>query len=166
MGQLAEAGNTTTLAHYLHLLDTSGMLNGIEKFSPGMVRQRSSSPKFQVHNTALITAQQHRSFSKLRSQPERWGRWIESAIGAHLLNRSLEGGFQLYYWRHRNDEVDFVIESQDRIIAIEVKSGQSEKARGMAAFQQQHDPYKMLMVGTKGIPWQEFLKIDPMELFN
>ncbi len=166
MGQLADAGNTTTLAHYLHLLDTIGMLKGIEKFSPGMVRQRSSSPKFQVHNTALISVQQHRSFSKVRSQPERWGRWIESAIGAHLLNRSLEGGFQLYYWRHRNDEVDFVIESQDRSIGIEVKSGHSEKTKGMAAFQQQHDPCKMLMVGTKGIPWQEFLKIDPMELFN
>jgi len=165
MGQLADAGNTTTLAHYLHLLDTSGMLRGIEKFSPGILRQRSSSPKFQVHNTALIAAQQHRSFSMVRSQPELWGRWIESAIGAHLLNRSLEGGFQLFYWRHRNDEVDFVIESHGRSIGIEVKSGYADKTKGMAAFQQQFNPYKVLMIGSQGIPWQEFLKIEPMELF-
>ena len=166
MGQLADAGNTTTLAHYLHLLDTSGMLCGIEKFSPGILRQRSSSPKFQVYNTALITAQQQSSFSKIRSQSELWGRWIESAVGAHLLNKSKDGEFQLYYWRHRNDEVDFVIESQGRSIGIEVKSGFSGKTKGMAAFQQQHQPNKVLMVGSQGIPWQEFLTIDPKELFN
>lgn len=166
MGQLADAGNTTTLAHYLHLLDTSGMLCGIEKFSPGILRQRSSSPKFQVYNTALITAQQQSSFSKIRSQTELWGRWIESAVGTHLLNSSRDGEFHLYYWRHRNDEVDFVIESQGKSIGIEVKSGFSRKTKGMAAFQQQHQPYKVLMVGSQGIPWQEFLTIDPKELFN
>lgn len=166
MGQLADAGNTTTLAHYLHLLDTSGMLKGIEKFSPGIIRQRSSSPKFQVHNTALLSAQQQFGFSELRSYPEKWGRWVESAVGAHLLNGSLQRGYQLFYWRDRNNEVDFVIESHGRFIGIEVKSGQSDKTAGMAAFQKQFHPEKILMVGKQGIPWEEFLKIDPAELFN
>lgn len=165
MGQLADAGNTTTLAHYLDLLDTSGMLKGIEKFSPGVLRQRSSSPKFQVHNTAFLSAQQALSFAETKAQPEVWGRWIESAIGAHLLNWSIMEGFRLYYWRHRNDEVDFVIESHGRSIGIEVKSGHSEKTKGMAAFQQQYAPVKTLLVGETGIPWQEFLKFNPMELF-
>lgn len=166
MGQLSDAGNTITLAHYLHLLDTSGMLKGIEKYAPGILRQRSSSPKFQVHNTALISAQQPLSFSNVRSQPGQWGRWIESAIGAHLLNRSLEAGFQLFYWRHRNDEVDFVIESKGKSIGIEVKGVNSAKAEGMEAFNRMHDPYKLLMVGAQGISWQDFLKLDPMVLFD
>ncbi|MCJ7715733.1 MAG: AAA family ATPase, partial [Anaerolineales bacterium] len=166
MGQLADAGKTTTLAHYLHLLDTSGMLAGLEKFSPGILRQRSSSPKFQVHNTALMSAQQTEPFHEIESRPEKWGRWIESAIGAHLLNRSLESGFGLYYWRLRNDEVDFVIEFQGKSIGIEVKSGFSNYTKGMSAFQRQHHPYKVLMVGPQGIPWQEFLKLNPMELFS
>ena len=165
MGQLADAGNTTTLAHYLQLLDTSGMLKGIEKYSPGVLRQRSSSPKFQVHNTAFMTALQQLSFLEVQSQPQYWGRWVESSIGAHLLAWSLQEDFNLYYWRHRNDEIDFVIESHDRAIGIEVKSGPSEKAKGMAAFQRQFAPYKVLMVGSQGIPWQEFLNINPMHLF-
>ena len=165
MGQLADAGNTTTLAHYLELLDTSGMLKGIEKFSPGVLRQRSSSPKFQVHNTAFLSAQQALTFAETKARPEVWGRWVESAIGAHLLNCSIKEGFRLYYWRHRNDEVDFVIESHGRSIGIEVKSGPSEKTRGMLAFQQQFAPVRTLLVGTQGIPWQEFLKLNPMELF-
>ena len=165
MGQLADAGNTTTLAHYLELLDTSGMLKGIEKFSPGVLRQRSSSPKFQVHNTAFLSAQQALTFAETKARPEVWGRWVESAIGVHLLNCSIKEGFRLYYWRHRNDEVDFVIESHGRSIGVEVKSGPSERTRGMLAFQQQFAPVRTLLVGTQGIPWQEFLKLNPMELF-
>ncbi len=165
MGQLADAGNTTTLAHYLHLLDTSGMLKGIEKYSSGILRQRSSSPKFQVHNTAFISAQQGLLFPDAKSQVPYWGRRVESAIGAHLLAWSFQEDFQLYYWRHRNDEVDFVIASHDRAIGIEVKSGASERTSGMAAFQQKFIPYKLIMVGSQGIPWQEFLMINPMHLF-
>ncbi len=166
MGQLTDAGNTTTLAHYLNLLNTSGLLGGIEKFSPGIIRQRSSSPKFQVHNTALITSQQTETFPKIISQPERWGRWVESAVGAHLLNHSIAGGFQLYYWRHGNNEIDFVIESQGKSIGIEVKSGTSGKTSGMAAFYKLYNPYKVLLVGQSGIPWQEFLRLNPVELFD
>ncbi len=166
MGQLADAGNTTTLAHYLNLLDTSGMLKGIEKFSPGILHQRSSSPKFQVHNTAFITALQMQSFNDIKLQPQLWGRWVESAIGSHLLAWSYEEKFQLYYWRHRNDEVDFVIKFHDRIVGIEVKSGLSGKVKGMVAFQKQHLPYKVIMVGSQGIPWQEFLCVNPIDLFK
>ncbi len=166
MGQLTDAGNSTTLAHYLHLLDTAGLLGGIEKYSPGILRQRSSSPKFQVHNTALITAQQAESFSSLRSQPGKWGRLVESAIGAHLLNHSLVKGFKLFYWRHRNDEIDFVLEYQGKAIGIEVKSGASGNTSGMTAFSKLFNPYKVFMVGGSGIPWQKFLDIDPAELFN
>ncbi len=165
MGQLAEAGNTTTLAHYLSLLDTSGLLKGIEKYSPGLLRQRASSPKFQVHNTALISAQQPESFKKILSTPEIWGRWVESAIGAHLLNYSIVKGYNLFYWRIGDFEIDFVIEYHGKSIGIEVKSGVSGKTSGMSAFTKQFNPYKLLLVGSSGIPWQEFLLLDPMDLY-
>jgi predicted AAA+ superfamily ATPase len=166
MGQLTEAGNTTTLAHYLHLLDTSGLLKGLEKYSPGMIRQRSSSPRFQVHNNALMSAQSGKTFAELKNQPEHWGRLVESLIGTHLLNQSLQSGFKLYYWRHNNDEIDFVIESGGKTIGIEVKSGHSSKADGLPAFSKKFNPFKSLLVGDTGIPWQEFLNLDPGELFR
>nr|WP_237073387.1 DUF4143 domain-containing protein [Prosthecochloris sp. GSB1] len=90
--QLQDAGNTTTLAHYLQLLDTAGLLGGLEKFSPEMVRRRASSPKFQVHNTALISAQQERSFNDIVEKPAEWGRGVESAIGAPPAQSFIIGG--------------------------------------------------------------------------
>jgi predicted AAA+ superfamily ATPase len=165
MGQLQDAGNTTTLSHYLHLLDTAGLLGGFEKYAADIIRKRSSSPKFQVHNTALISAQRQETFLQIKSDPAEWGRIVESAIGAHLLNNSLSGHFKVYYWRDRNQEVEFVLEYKNQIVGLEVKSGAKQSSSGMAAFQKQFNPKKIYLIGDTGLPWQEFLKINPLALF-
>src|SRR5258708_14476496 len=103
IGQLQDAGNTTTLSHYLDLLNTAGLLAGVEKFSGNLIYKRSSSPKFQVHNTALIGAQKGELFKEIQVRPEEWGRMVESSIGAHLINYSLVEGFSVSYWRERNE---------------------------------------------------------------
>jgi uncharacterized protein len=164
-GQLQDAGNTTTLSHYLQLLDTAGLLAGIEKYAADELRVRSSSPKFQVHNTALISAQRNALFSEIILQPIEWGRIVESAVGAHLVNSVYVSGLKMYYWRHRNDEIDFVLEKRGKIIGIEVKSGVSGNVSGMKAFKDQFKPHRILLVGDKGLPWQEFLKINPEDIF-
>ena len=165
LGQLHDAGNTTTLSHYLNLLDTAGLLGGIEKFSAEKLTQRGSSPKFQVHNTALISAQDGHSFEEITTKPERWGRIVESAIGAHLLNHSLTERFNLYYWRHRNDEVDFVMERKGTLIALEVKSGTRANRSGLDTFEKKFKPKKTFLIGAGGMPWEEFLLTDPGQLF-
>lgn len=164
VGQLTDAGNTTTMAHYLQLLNTAGLLGGIDKYSDS-IRQRGSSPKFQVHNTALISAQSHENFEETKQKPEYWGRLVESAIGAHLLNASLQENFELYYWRHRENEVDFVIKKGKKLIGLEVKTGNKENTSGMQAFQKEFKPSKLLLIGPKGLHWKEFLELNPIELF-
>lgn len=109
LGQLQDAGNTTTLAHYLRLLEGAGMVVGLHKYAAGAARQRGSSPKLQVLNTALMTAQFGLSLSDARRNPEFWGRLVESAVGAHLANAAATGVCQVFYWRDRNYEVDFVV---------------------------------------------------------
>jgi len=160
MGQLHEAGNTTTLSHYLSLLDTAGLLTGIEKYANNTIRKRSSSPKFQVYNNALISAQSTDTFEMVQKDPAKWGRIVESAVGAHLLNQSLTEQFELSYWREGSAEVDFVLKKQDKIIAIEVKSSKAAITDGMRKFKTQFTPNKILLVGADGLPWEQFLKTD------
>ncbi len=164
-GQLQDAGNTTTLSHYLNLLDKAGLLGGIEKFASNTIRKRASSPKFQVHNNALLSAQKVEQFNDILVRPNEWGRIIESAVGAHLFNQSVRSGYSLFYWRERHDEVDFIIEKGGKIIAIEAKSNYSKNQKGMDVFQRKFNPLKIYLVANNGIPWKEFLKIDPLELF-
>ncbi|MGZ3911470.1 MAG: ATP-binding protein [Flavisolibacter sp.] len=167
LGQLQDAGNTTTLSHYLELLDTAGLLAGIEKYAKDIIRKRSSSPKFQVHNTALMSAQRPESFKEIRTRPDEWGRMVESAIGAHLINHSLTEGYSLHYWRERNEEVDFVLEYKGRVIALEIKTGLTAQTTGMSSFQKQMHPEKVLLIGgTSGLSWQDFLKLNPIQLFS
>lgn len=165
MGQLLDAGNTTTLAHYLQLLDTAGLLAGIEKFDRKILRKRSSSPKFQVHNTALISAQRPESFSQILELPDQWGRMVESAVGAHLINASYAHGFNVHYWRSGRYEVDFVLENYGKVIGLEVKSGQAELKSNMGAFRSEIQPDRVFVIGEGGLPWEAFLSMDPIDLF-
>jgi hypothetical protein len=166
LGQLQDAGNTTTLAHYLNLLSGAGMLCGLAKFSSEVVRQRGSSPKLQVLNNGLMTAQSAGTFAESRGDPERWGRITESAIGAYLANTALAGDFELFYWREASKEVDFVLRKDKQLIALEVKAGNRPTTLpGIAAFDKIYSPRKKLLVGTGGIPFEEFLSIPAMNLF-
>ena len=165
LGQLLDAGNTTTLSHYLDLLDSAGLLGGLEKFSRDTVRKRSSSPKFQVHNTAFVSALHPLDFQTIVSEREKWGRIVESAVGAHLINNAYSQGYSLFYWREGNYEVDFVLEHKGRVVALEVKSGHSLRTAGMVQFRKHYPDSKIMMIGKDGIPWEEFLLINPMELF-
>ncbi len=167
LGQLQDAGNTTTLAHYLELLNTAGLLCGLQKFSANAIRTRASSPKFQVYNTALISALCPESFQEIRETPDRWGHFFESAVGAHLANQAFEHGLELTYWRRGNDEVDFVLSREDRHIGIEVKSGRKRDALvGMNRFVKQFNPHRTLLVGTGGMPIQEFFETPATVLFQ
>lgn len=165
IGQLQDAGNTTTLANYLKLLTDCGLLGGIEKYAGNVIRQRSSSPKFQVYNNALLTSQDDETYSTAIVNPKLWGRLVESSIGAHLLNHAVSERYNLYYWREGNNEVDFILEKGEKIIGLEVKSGASADNTGMGKFNERFHPDKMLLVGTGGIPYEDFLKINPKELF-
>lgn len=165
IGQLQDAGNTTTLANYLTLLSDSGLLGGLEKYAGSVIRQRSSSPKFQVYNNALLTSQDHETYSTAIVNPKRWGRLVESSVGAHLLNHSFSERYNLHYWREGNNEVDFILEKGDKVIGLEVKSGADIDNKGMGLFHEKFHPHKILLVGTGGLSYEEFLKINPKDLF-
>jgi predicted AAA+ superfamily ATPase len=159
LGQLHDAGNTTTLAHYLDLLNGAGLITGLSKFSGKRVRQRSSSPKIQVLNTALMSAPSHLTLEEAQHDHEYWGRLVESAVGAHLVNGARQKNVEVYYWLDRNQEVDFVLSARGQLVAIEVKTGRRrERLSGMDAFSKTFKVKRQLLVGSGGIPVKEFLE--------
>jgi predicted AAA+ superfamily ATPase len=166
IGQLQDAGNTTTLAHYLELLAGAGMVTGLGKFAGEVVRQRGSSPKLQTLNNALKTAQAARTFQETREDPELWGRMTESAVGAYLAGEAQAGEFEIFYWREVSKEVDFVLRRGDKVVTIEVKSGRRKTSLpGVAAFEKAFGRAKNFLVGSGGIPVDEFFRIPPEQFF-
>ena len=165
LGQLLDAGNVTTLANYLTTLDESRLLCGLHKYANDAARKYNSVPKLMVYNTALLSAQSGVAFEKAFTTPTEWGRWVESAVGAFLLNQADEVGYKMYYWRERNDEVDFIIEYNRKCVAIEVKSGRRTDNEGLKKFREQFNPAHSFIVGSGGIPVEEFLTFNLERLF-
>ena len=157
-GQLQDAGNTTTLAHYMDLLGGAGLVKGLQKYAGQAVRRRSSSPKLIVMNNALMTASCGMTMKEARRDFQFWGRLVESAIGGTLANGAVGHGVDVFYWSGRNHEVDFVLRSGKKLVAIEVKSGRRrDNLPGLAQFRREFDVSRALLVGADGIPIEEFL---------
>lgn len=158
IGQLQDAGNITTLEHYLGLLGQAGLLTGIDKYAVQKVRQRASSPKLMPLDSALFSVCVGKSFDAVRDDHELWGRFVETAVGAHLLNTCKNDDVEVFYWREGNFEVDFVLRQNDVLIPIEVKSATKNLTLpGMDKFASKFPCAQMLLVGGSGISLETFL---------
>lgn len=167
LGQLQDAGNTTTLAHYLNLLEGAGLMVGLQKYAGQKARQRASSPKLLTLNTGLMSALSTLSFEEARKQPDFWGRLVESSVGASLANGIRGRSLELSYWSSRNREVDFILSRGDAIIAIEVKSSRKKTTLpGIEAFSKEFEVKKKILVGAQGIPLEDFFYLPVEELFK
>ncbi len=165
LGQLQDAGNVTTLSSYLDILNQCNLLAGLQKYANDEARRYQSVPKFQVYNNALLTAFQGTTYEKDRIDPQIWGRWVESAVGAYLLGGTEESGYNVYYWRERSDEVDYIIVRQGETIALEVKGGRRGMNSGLPKFSENFHPKRALVIGTDGIPFNDFFHIQIEDLF-
>ncbi len=166
LGQLQDAGNVTTLANYLTTLDESRLLCGMQKYANDYARKYNSVPKFAVYNNALLSALTTTSFEKAYTTPDLWGRWVESAVGTHVLNMADLYDFKVYYWRQNSDEIDFILLSDEKCVAIEVKSGRRTTNNGLPLFTEKFHPIHSFVVGSGGIPLDEFLSWDLISLFD
>ena len=166
LGALQDAGNTVTLAGYLNLLGDSGLVTGLQKFSVDMAHKRASIPKYQVYNNALLSVLSGLSFKEAVTDSKRWGQFFESAIGAYIISEAFVHRFEVYYWREGNDEVDFVLKKNQKIVAIEVKSNGETKTTGMERFHKLFNPLATIVVGENGIQPELFLSMDLRKLFE
>ena len=165
LGQLQDAGNTSTLANYLQLLDESKLLCGLQQFAADDARKYKSVPKYQVYNSGLLSANNSLSFRDVYLSPAEWGKWVESAVGAYLVNHADRLEYKVYYWRHDSDEVDFILQRSRQLVAIEVKSGRRKMNQGLTLFREQFHPTTELVVGGEAMPIEQFLLMDIERLF-
>lgn len=164
LGQLDDRGNAATIAHYLSLLSEAGLMSGLQKYDPKHLREKASSPRLIVHDTSLMVAEFGRNRSALLTDPALRGRLVESAVGAHLINRATIEGFSVHWWRDGNDEVDFVIADKDAVTAIEVKSGRVKPTKGMTRFLLENPQAHSIVVGSAECSIERFL-LGETELF-
>lgn len=166
LGQLVDAGNTTTLSHYADLLETAFLLSALPLYSAGTPRKRAGSPKLIVWNNALVSAFCGYTFAAARRDGPWWGRLVENAVGLHLLNQLPRESYAVSYWRDGPQEVDFVVTRGKETWALEVKSGRPGRTSGLAGFRERYPRAKVLIIGTGGIPLEEFFSRPASDWFR
>ena len=166
LGQLQDAGNVTTLSNYLTILGECNLLAGLQKYSNDKARKYNSVPKFQVYNSALLSALNGKTYEQAFTDSKLWGRWVETAVGAYLINNADAHDYKLYYWREASNEVDYILERRGETIAIEVKSGRRTTNKGITLFRERYNPRHTIIVGSGGIPVEEFLQVDLSRLWE
>ncbi len=166
LGQLQDAGNTTTLANYLNLLMKASLIAGLQNYANHAHRRRASSPKLNVLNTALMSVHSRYTFEEAKADRSFWGHLVESAVGAHLFNTGTPY-HRLYYWRNNDHEVDFILERRPKLVAFEVKSSvRRSRASGLEEFGRRFNVRNSILVGEGGIPLPEFLSVPAQKWFE
>ena len=165
IGQLQDAGNATTLSQYLHLLQESCMVTGLQKYSCDKARSKGSIPKFQVYDNSFKEIYSSSSFEETVLNPAKWGHIFESAIGAYIVQQAFINRFEVYYWRERNLEVDFVLKKKETVVALEVKSNDEKSNKGLIEFSKKFNPKRALIIGQGGMSAEEFFSIPIISLF-
>lgn len=165
VGALQDAGNTSTLAGYLNLLKESGLLGGLQKFSVDTARRKASIPKLQVFNNALTTIYNPLNLEQTVSDRKVWGHLLESAVGAYILNEAFKHRFEVFYWRERDYEVDFVLRKNNSVVGIEVKGNAEKRTDSLEEFRKRFNPKHAFIVGPEGIRPDVFLRMDLRKLF-
>ena len=110
-----------------------------------------------VYDTSLMTYADGANRRRLLENTADRGRLVESAVGAYLLARGREEGFEVYWWRERSNEVDFVIKKGSRLTAIEVKSGRVKHVGGSLIFKQRYPETLSLVIGSANLSLEDFL---------
>ena len=166
IGQLQDAGNTTTLSQYLHLLQESCLVAGLQKYSGDIARMKGSIPKFQVYDNSFKEIYTSSSFNETIFNPKEWGHIFESAIGAYIVQQAFLHRFDVYYWREKNLEVDFILKRKETIVALEIKSNNEKSNKGLAEFRKKFNPKRALIIGPGGMSAEEFFSIPITALFS
>jgi len=174
IGQLNDAGNTTTVASYINVLSSAFMVTSLERYSGSKIKQKGSIPKIVLFDNSIANVLSGRDYKAATQDTEHWGHLVENAVGSVLYSLCKEKGAEIFYWRERDYEVDYIVKYGDKLIAIEVKSGKKIKdLSGLNIFKDRHEKAISLVISStkehienhKIIDLEEYL-LNPEIVFN
>ncbi len=166
LGDLNDAGSKLTLMNYQKYLEAAFLMGGLQAWKGSGILRQKSPPKWLPLNTALMTALSPKTKKEMMNDKKVYGRLVEVAIGAYLYNQALASGYEVYYWRDGNVEIDFVVKYGEKLLGIEVKTGFEYGGKAFDIFKKKYPKSQTLLVGEYGINVEKFLKTPVEEYFT
>ena len=165
---LLDSGDSkSAVSHYLCKLAHTGLIGIIGKFDNLQMNSANSSPKLLVRDTSLMTAFSCLSFSEVEKDPVFFSHLKKTAVGAHLINGTIDSDIEVFYWLDRNRHVDYILQRGRDIIMIEVLTNASQfRYDGYSIFAQKYHPKRHIVVGDTNVDLSRFFATSPIEWFK
>ena len=81
----------------------------------------------------------------------------------YVANELLRNGLSLYYWNSGNKaEIDFVLNINDKIIPIEVKSSNNNQAKSLKVYIEKYNPNYSIRISSKNFGFENNIKSVPL----
>ena len=81
----------------------------------------------------------------------------------YVANELLRNGISLYYWNSGNKaEIDFVLNINDKIIPIEVKSSNNNQAKSLKVYIEKYNPNYSIRISSKNFGFENNIKSVPL----
>ena len=84
----------------------------------------------------------------------------------YVANALTQNGIELYYWQNNGEaKVDFLLYTEDGIIPLEVKAGDSVKSKSLGIYMEKFNPKYAIRVSTRNFGYNEEKRIKSIPLY-
>ena len=85
----------------------------------------------------------------------------------YVANQLKSSGLELYYWKNDNGtaEVDFLIDTGDGVVPIEVKSSNNTQSKSLKVYNEMYKPAYSIRLSTKNFGYNSKTKIKSIPLY-
>ena len=85
-----------------------------------------------------------------------------------ILQQLVSQGYEPFYWAPENakSEVDFLIQKQNQVVPIEVKSAENLKSRSLRVYYDKYQPTTCIRTSLSGYQKQEWMENIPLYCFH
>jgi predicted AAA+ superfamily ATPase len=166
INEIAASCNATrqTVSDYLYYLQSSMLIRLLEKYAKTEVSRLRAFRKLYTVDSGLYVHLQRLSPSQIE-QKGALGRLAEIAVFAQLKSYSAVSE-NLFYFRERDMEVDFVVRTPKGLIPVEVKYREAPKdLRGIKYFMQRFNASKAIVITKDMLKKEDNILFVPLRLF-
>lgn len=162
-----KGGTATIFGASLAWLESAGVVLKCHKIEHGYMPPRAyrdlSSFKIYMSDIGLLTLKSKVSLHSIMLGETNRFTFMGALVENYVAQVLSTNGFDLHYWTSKDTaEIDFIIQTEDLIIPIEVKAGINTRSRSLNVYKKKYNPKYSIRISAKNFSFENEIKSVPL----
>lgn len=132
-------------------------------YMPLAAYQDLSSFKLYMGDVGLLILKSGMSTHNILTPVETHNTFIGAIVENYVADQLRVNWSELYYWESAHTaEIDFIIQNQDEIIPVEVKSSSHTRSRSLSVYKAKYTPKYAIRISAKNFGFENQIKAVPL----